>query len=73
MDIEIEPPDVDPQVDNILHHSSWPIIFFSHRDGVTIEELAEAYRTTPRVIRVMLRRWQQKLVKMKLAPLSGRA
>lgn len=73
MDIEVEPAAADEQIDNVLHHTSWPIIYFSHRDGVTIEELAEAYRTSPRVIRVMLRRWQQKLVKMKLAPSSGRA
>lgn len=52
------------ELDRILNHAARPIIYFAHKSGSSIDELAVLYRTTPRVIRLTLRRYHRRLVKM---------
>lgn len=51
-------------LDRILNHNAGPIIYFAHKDGMEIEELASFYKTTPRIIRLMLRRYRRKVMRM---------
>lgn len=72
MDAEASSHAPEARIDKILNQASWPIVYFAYKGGVTVEELAKSYETTPRVIRVMLRRWHRRILNMKFEPSSPR-
>jgi transposase len=41
-------------------------IWLAHKGGVSVEEIAAAYGITENVVRVMLRRFRRKLIKIQL-------
>jgi hypothetical protein len=47
------------------------IIWIAHKKGKSVEALADEYETTPRIIRVMLRRFQRHVNRRLLQP-SGK-
>ena len=50
-------------MDRILNHRAGPIIYYAFKAGVKVDEIADVYKTTPYVIRLILRRYLEKVLK----------
>lgn len=67
MNITEDEPQGALPLDTLLNHRAKPVIYLGHKGGASVEDIAVIYKTTPNVIRAILRKYHREFVARKLA------